>query len=94
MHITLTSDVAEMLAAGQFIVKMSVESNANHTLHEMLSPINKHKYNVGKRPHNHQLPSKGNLLQRNETKNSEIRHCLYFRIKKERQYTTKNIKET
>ena len=41
-----------------------VLSNANHSLHKLLPPLNNnHTYNLRKRPHNHQLPIKGNLLQ-------------------------------
>ena len=41
-----------------------VLSNENHTLHKMLPPLkNNHGYNLRKRPHNHQLPIKGNSLQ-------------------------------
>ena len=55
--------VAELFADSDNSLLKRVLSNENHTLHEMLPLINKHKYNLRKRPHNHQLPSKGNLFQ-------------------------------
>ena len=56
--------VAELFADSDNSLLKRVLSNENHTLHETLPPINKHKYNLRKRPHNHQLPSKRNLFQR------------------------------
>ena len=52
--------VAEPFADPDNSLLKRVLSNENHTLHGMLPLINKHKYNLRKRPHNHQLPSKGN----------------------------------
>ena len=53
--------VAELFADSDNSLLKRVLSNENHALHEMLPPINKHKYNLRKRPHNHQLPRKGKL---------------------------------
>ena len=54
--------VAELFADSDDLNLKRVLRNENHTLHEILPPINEHKYNMRKRPHNHQLPSEGNLL--------------------------------
>jgi hypothetical protein len=35
-----------------------VLTNPNHTLHQLLPPINNHKHHLKKRPHQHQLPAK------------------------------------
>ena len=56
--------VAELFADSDNSLLKRVLSNANHTLHQMLPPLNiEHNHNLRKRPHNHQLPIKGNLLQ-------------------------------
>ena len=55
--------VAELFADSDNSLLKRVSSNENHMLHEMLPPIDKHEYNLRKRPHNHQLHSEGNLLQ-------------------------------
>jgi hypothetical protein len=44
--------VAELFADSDNSLLKRMLSNENHTLHEMLPPINKHKYNLRKRPHN------------------------------------------
>ena len=55
------SPVKELLADSDNSLFKRKLSNANHTLHEMLPPLNNnHNYNLRKRPHNHQLPIKGN----------------------------------
>ena len=56
--------ITELFADSDNSLLKRVLSNANRTLHEMLPPLNnKHNYNLRKRPHNHQLPIKGNSLQ-------------------------------
>ena len=54
----------ELFADSDILLFKRVLSNANHSLHKLLAPLNNtHTYNQRKRPHNHQLPMKGNLLQ-------------------------------
>ena len=56
--------VKELFADSDNSLFKRLLSNANHTLHKMLPPLNNnHCYNLRKRPHNHQLPIKGNSLQ-------------------------------
>src|SRR5664279_5505416 len=55
--------VAEQFVAADEALLKRVLSNPHHTLHQLLPPCKNTSYNLRKRPHNRQLPTKGSQLQ-------------------------------